>query len=56
MCQNTDPVAWSIANAEVEDEEITPAAVELDEARASLEQGEGIPHEEILRQFGLTPQ
>ena len=26
----------------------------LDRARASLARGEGIPHEEILREFGLT--
>jgi hypothetical protein len=46
-----------LANAPVEDEEITPAmATELDRARASIERGEGIPHEEVLREFGLTPR
>jgi hypothetical protein len=50
-----DPVARSIANAPVEDEEITPQmAADLDRARASIERGEGIPHEEIMREFGLT--
>jgi hypothetical protein len=48
-----DPV--SIANAPVEEEEITPeTAAALDRARASLARGEGIPHEEILREFGLN--
>jgi len=42
------------ALAAVEEEEITPeTAAALDPARASLARGEGIPHEEILREFGL---
>jgi hypothetical protein len=48
-----DPV--SLAVALVEEEEITPeTAAALDRARASLARGEGIPHEEILREFGLS--
>jgi hypothetical protein len=48
-----DPVAS--ANAPVEEEEITPeTAAALDLARESLARGEGIPHEDILREFGLT--
>lgn len=48
-----DPV--SLANAPVEEEEITPeTAAALDRARASLARGEGIRHEEILREFGLN--
>ena len=48
-----DPVARSIAEAPVEDEEILPqTAAELDAAHAAIARGEGIPHEEILRQFG----
>jgi hypothetical protein len=44
----------SLAVAPVEEEEITPeTAAALDRARASLVRGEGIPHEEILREFGL---
>jgi hypothetical protein len=47
-----DPV--SLANAPVEEEEITPeTAAALNRARASLARGEGIPHEEILREFGV---
>ena len=49
-----EPLARSLALAAVEDEEITPeTAAALDRARASLARGEGIPHEEILREFGL---
>ena len=53
----TDPVARSVANAPIEDEEITTeTAAALDAARASLNRGEGISHEEILREFGLMPR
>ncbi|PYT92544.1 MAG: hypothetical protein DMG36_14385 [Acidobacteria bacterium] len=49
-----DPVSRTIANAPVEEEELTPeTAAALDRARASLARGEGIPHDEILREFGL---
>lgn len=48
-----DPL--SLATALVEEEEITPeTAAALDRARASLARGEGIPHEEIRREFGLN--
>jgi hypothetical protein len=48
-----DPLARSIATAPVEQEEILPrTAAELDAAHASIARGEGIPHEEIRRQFG----
>jgi hypothetical protein len=44
-----------LATAPAEDEEITPeTAAALDRARASLARGEGIPHEEVLREFGLN--
>lgn len=47
-----DPL--SLANAPVEEEELTPeTAAALERARASLAHGEGIPHEEILREFGV---
>jgi ethanolamine utilization microcompartment shell protein EutL len=50
-----EPLERSLALAPVEEEEITPqAAAELDRARVSLSRGEGIPHEEIQREFGLT--
>jgi len=50
-----EPPARSLALAPVDDEEITPeTAAALDRARASLARGEGIPHEEIRREFGLS--
>ena len=50
-----EPLSRSLALAPVEDEEITPeTAAALDSARVSLDRGEGIAHEEILREFGLT--
>jgi hypothetical protein len=49
-----EPLAHSLAHAGVEDEEITPeTAAAIDRARASLDRGEGIPHDDILREFGL---
>ena len=50
-----EPLARSLALAPVEEEELTPeTTAALEGARASLARGEGIPHEEILREFGLT--
>jgi hypothetical protein len=50
-----EPLARSLALAPVEEEEITPeTAAALDRARASLARGEGIRHEEVLREFGLS--
>jgi hypothetical protein len=49
-----EPLSRSLALAPVEDEEISAeTAAAIDSARASLDRGEGIPHEEILREFGL---
>ena len=48
------PLSRALALVPVEDEEITPeTAAALDQARASLNRGEGIPHDDILREFGL---
>ncbi|MFZ0957746.1 MAG: hypothetical protein WAN60_15480 [Candidatus Sulfotelmatobacter sp.] len=48
-----EPLSHSLASALVDDEDITPdTAAALERARASLARGEGIPHEEILREFG----
>jgi hypothetical protein len=50
------PLARSLALTPVEEEEITPeTAATIDRSRASLHRGEGIPHEEVLREFGLEP-
>ena len=49
-----EPLARSLAMVPVEEEEITAeTAAELEAARASLARGEGVPHEVILREFGL---
>ncbi|MCC6365044.1 MAG: hypothetical protein IT165_16130 [Bryobacterales bacterium] len=49
-----EPLARSPALAPLEEEEIAPeTAAAIDNSRASLHRGEGIPHEEILREFGL---
>lgn len=51
----SEPLSRSLALAPAEEEEITPeTAAAIDRARASLARGEGIPHEEILREFGLS--
>ena len=50
-----EPLSRSLALAPVEEEEITvETAAAFDRARASLARGEGIPHAEILREFGLS--
>lgn len=47
-------LAETLARAGTEDDELTPEmAARLDRARASVERGDTIPHEEILREFGL---
>ena len=52
----TDPVARSLASAPVDDEPVSEEeAREIAAARASLDRGEGIPHEKVLAEFGLTP-
>ena len=51
----TEPVARSLANAPVETEPVSAEeAGALDKAHAAIARGEGIPHEEILREFGLA--
>lgn len=50
----TGPLSRSLASAPVEEEEITPeTAAAIDRARSSLAREEGIPHEDILGEFGL---
>ena len=49
-----EPLSRSLAMAQVEDEDLTTeTAAALDSARASLARGEGVSHEEVLREFGL---
>ena len=54
MVPETESLSHSLAQAPVEDEEITAGtAASIDCARASLARGEGISHDEILREFGI---
>lgn len=54
MVESVEPLAHSLAKAPYEVEDFRPeVAAELERARQSLRRGEGIPHEEILREFGL---
>ena len=49
-----EPLARSLALAQTEDDEITPeTSAALEGARSSLARGEGVRHEDILREFGL---
>jgi len=55
LATEPEPLLVSLSKNLVEEEEITPeTAAALDQSRASLAHGEGIPHEEILREFGLA--
>ncbi|MDA1311822.1 MAG: hypothetical protein O2968_00665 [Acidobacteria bacterium] len=50
-----EPLARSLAGSPVEEQDVTPeTAAAVDRARASLARGEGVPHEEIRREFGLS--
>jgi hypothetical protein len=50
-----DPVAHSITLAPEDDEPLTPEdCAALDRAEEWLKYNEGIPHEEVLAEFGLT--
>ena len=52
-----DPVSIALANAPYEDEPVSAEeAREIAEARASFARGEGISHEEVLAEFGLTAE
>jgi hypothetical protein len=53
----TDPVARSLANAPIDDEPVTEEeARDITAARAAFERGDGIPHEQVLAEFGLSLQ
>jgi hypothetical protein len=52
-----DPLARTLASAPYDDEPVsTEEAREVEEAKASLARGEGIPHEEVLAELGLTSE
>jgi len=51
-----EPLERSLLQAPMEEEEVTAeTSAALDRARSSLARGEGIPHEDILREFELRP-
>jgi hypothetical protein len=52
-----DPLARTLASAPYDDEPVSAEeAREVEAAKASLARGEGIPHEEVLAEFGLTSE
>jgi hypothetical protein len=52
-----DPVAAAIANAPFDDEPLSAEDEKaLDEGRESSKSRKWIPHEEVLAEFGLTPE
>jgi hypothetical protein len=52
-----DPLARTLASAPYDDEPVSAEeAREAEAAKASLARGEGIPHEEVLAEFGLTSE
>ena len=52
-----DPLAPTLASAPYDDEPVSAEeAREVEAAKASLARGEGIPHEEVLAEFGLTSE
>jgi len=49
-----EPLSKSLAKAPLEEEDLNEETIAaLDRAKASLARGEGVAHEEILREFGL---
>jgi mRNA interferase RelE/StbE len=52
-----DPFARTLASAPYDDEPVSEEeAREIEECRAALARGEGIPHEDVLAEFGLTSE
>lgn len=50
-----DPVSRSIANAPIEDERLTGEEEKaLDEAREWLKRNQGVPHEQVLAELGIS--
>jgi hypothetical protein len=52
-----DPISRAIANAPIDDEPVTPEDEKaLAEAREWLKHNAAIPHEQVLAEFGTTPE
>lgn len=53
----TDPVARAIAHAPVDEEPLTAEDIKaLDQSREWLKDNEGIPHEQVLAELGITQE
>jgi hypothetical protein len=52
-----DPVSVALANAPIDDEPVSEAeASDIAEARSAIARGEVTSNEEVLAEFGLTPE
>jgi hypothetical protein len=52
-----DPLARTLASAPYDDEPVSQEeAREVEASRASLARGEGVPHEKVLAEFGLSAE
>jgi hypothetical protein len=52
-----DPLTRTLAGAPYDDESVSEEeAREVEASKASLARGNGIPHEDVLAEFGLTSQ
>jgi hypothetical protein len=53
----TDPVARAVANAPVDDEPLTAEEIKaLDESREWMKHNQGVPHDEVLAELGITQE
>jgi len=52
-----DPVSRAIANAPIDDEPLDPQQEqELNESREWSKNNKPIPHEQVMRELGITPE
>jgi hypothetical protein len=52
-----DPVERALANAPIDDEPLTAEEIKaLDASREWLKHNEGIPHEQVLAELGITQE
>ena len=52
-----DPLACTLASAPYDDEPVSQEeAREVEASKASLARGEGIPHEKVIAEFGLSSE
>jgi hypothetical protein len=52
-----DPVSRAIANAPIDDEPVTAEEQQaVDESREWLKHNQGIPHEQVMADFGITQE